>query len=889
MGAVFEALDLRLERPVALKVLTSSPVAALHGDLAREAQAASALNHPNIVVVYEIGFEDGVEFIAMERVEGISLLQAIAGRSMPLRDALHIAIQIAAALSAAHESGIVHRDLKPANVMITPRGLVKVLDFGLAQRRSPDRDSHAHDPTVTIADPGRTFGTIAYMSPEQARGQSVDARSDIFAFGSVFYEMLTGRRAFHGDDSLLTLAAVVDKDPRPPREIVPTLPASLERILLHCFHKNRLDRWQSMADIKLLLEAAAQDLAAPAPAPARRRPRRWWPLPLALAAGVLAGVLLYRYWPRPLVASAPAVVRRVTGDAGLTAFPALSHDGNMLAFASDRGGAEHLDIWVQQIGGRDPMRVTSNPADDSDPDFSPDSTRIAFRSERAGGGIYTAPAFGGEELLLAPGGHDPHFSPDGRWIAYWEGRELGGYLPGSARVFVIEPGGGQPRQVATDLSAALHPVWSPRSDSLLVLGRRGAETSVSSSLDWWIVPLAGGPSVPTGALARFRAESLINPAWQFRILPLEWFGENPGHVLFAAGADAQGNRGDTADVWELSLSSTGEVQGLTKVVSGSGYHLQASRADADPRGRLAFSSVDWQLGVWSADLDDPGRPIRNLTESEWYAGSPSLSQDGRVLAFLDQRLGRWAVRTRDLTSGRETSLVAGSPDLARCKISGDGKLVVYATLDGTLFSVPAVGGKVDKICDGCGAVMGVSNDGSLVSYEAAHTNDLMLLDVERRTSSALAPPPDQSSVVSGGQFSPDGKWMAFHTVVTRKSTAAVWIVPVQPGRVVPPSAWIAVSDEPTVDRDPAWSPRGDRIFFTSERDGFRCIWSRPLDPVTKRPSGPAVAVLHFHSARRSLRRISARLENNSLSIAGNRLVFAFGELKGNIWLEERPR
>src|ERR1035438_6472502 len=212
MGTVYQALDTLLNRSVALKVLLPDQVegTAGRGRLMREAQAASALNHPNIVTVYEIGHDADVDFIAMERVEGRTLGE-LAARRLPLRAALEIAIQIADAMAAAHAAGIVHRDLKPGNIMVTERGLAKILDFGIAKVASAgDADSSA---TQTLTMSGRILGTVAYMSPEQAAGKEVDWRSDIFSFGCVLYEMFTSCRAFHGDSDMATLAVVLAKDP----------------------------------------------------------------------------------------------------------------------------------------------------------------------------------------------------------------------------------------------------------------------------------------------------------------------------------------------------------------------------------------------------------------------------------------------------------------------------------------------------------------------------------------------------------------------------------------------------------------------------------------------------------------------------------------------------
>ncbi|SPF34922.1 putative Mitogen-activated protein kinase kinase kinase [Candidatus Sulfopaludibacter sp. SbA4] len=658
MGSVYEAQDSRLNRTVAIKILTPGKHPGGPATLAREAQAASALNHPNIVTVYEIGHEGATEFIAMERIAGRTLGHMIGRQGIDLREALRLAVQIAEALATAHEAGIVHRDLKPGNVMVTERGLVKVLDFGLAKRMALDPED-GENPTATLTRPGRVFGTIAYMSPEQAQGLNVDPGTDIFSFGCLLYEMVTGQRAFHEEGDLLTLAAVVGKDPRPAQELKPGLPHALQRIIETCLRKRRVDRWHSMADVKLLIEQALQDLQSPPVAAQTALPRRKRRLEIAMAA--LAGVAIAAgaFW---MIARAPSqsagvpVLRRVTMDPGLSAFPALSRAGNLLAFASDRGNSTNLDIWVQQVGGREPLQLTHDPADDSDPDISPDGTRIAFRSERSPAGVYVVPALGGEEVLLAPGGRNPRFSPDGKWIAYWEGRELGGYLPGSARVFVVEAGGGQPRQVGSDMAAALYPVWSPKSDGVLVLGRRDADRSLEDSMDWWLLPLEKVPSKRTGTLALLEKQGLQKPAWETRLVPLAWRGEGRSRVLFAAGPADDAGAGDVGNLWEIDMKAGGEARGpANSVTSGPGYHLQASVSPGTGRDRMAFANLEWKVGLWEAALDADRGVLRNngiftlVTASESYAAAPSLSRNGSTLAFASRRLGRWGLHTRDMS------------------------------------------------------------------------------------------------------------------------------------------------------------------------------------------------------------------------------------------------
>src|SRR5882724_12054499 len=260
MGVVYKAKDTHLDRFVAIKVLPPEKVADPERKrrFVQEAKAASALNHPNIVHIYDIAEAGGIQFIAMEYVPGKTLDQMIGRKGLRLNETLKYAVQIADALAKAHAAGIVHRDLKPSNVMIDDHGLVKVLDFGLAKLAETATGEFGE--TVTVRAPerpsteeGTIFGTTAYMSPEQAEGKKVDGRSDIFSFGSVLYEMVTGRRAFHGDSKLSTLSAILKEDPKPVNSLVPDVPRDLEKIISHCLRKDPGRRFQHMDDLRVAL------------------------------------------------------------------------------------------------------------------------------------------------------------------------------------------------------------------------------------------------------------------------------------------------------------------------------------------------------------------------------------------------------------------------------------------------------------------------------------------------------------------------------------------------------------------------------------------------------------------------------------------------------------
>src|SRR4030095_3151890 len=531
MGVVYKALDTHLNRPVALKLLPADKLSnpERRKRFVQEARAASALNHPHIVTIYDIASHNATYFIAMNLTKGKTLDQLQHRKHLPLADTLKYSAQIADALAKAHTAGIVHRDLKPSNIMVTEDGRVKVLDFGLAKLVEPDQpDADATTRTLQEGAPktdeGAIVGTVAYMSPEQAEGKKLDGRSDIFSFGSVLYEMSTGRRAFQGETKLSTLSAILREEPKPASELAPTVPRDLERIIQRCLRKDPERRYQSMKDVKIALEEVKEEsdsgqlIAVPQP---QRSPRKRWML-AAVAAVVLLTVAGTALWWRPRPTPAPVEwrLRPLTADSGLTVAPALSADGKLAAYASDRASnGTNLDLWVQPLTeGSQPIRLTQDPADDKNPSFSPDGGQIAFFSSREGGGIYLIPALGGQERLLVRGGGQPRFSPDGRWVAYSTGGQAS-WLTDS-KVFVMPVGGGSPKRIATDIPWTSLPVWSPDGRRLLVLG--AAKTGDLASMEVFLVSSGGGASVKTGLLSLLRERQI---EMSIALSSLEWAGD----------------------------------------------------------------------------------------------------------------------------------------------------------------------------------------------------------------------------------------------------------------------------------------------------------------------------------------------------------------------------
>jgi eukaryotic-like serine/threonine-protein kinase len=635
MGRVYKARDTRLERLVAIKLLPEarSADADRRARFVQEAKAASALNHPNIITIHEIGEQDGQTFIVMELVEGKPLNELIPRKGMRLKQALRIATQVADALSAAHAAGIVHRDLKPANIMVDKQDRVKVLDFGLAKLSSPVAAAvvGAEESTRTltidqsITEEGIVVGSIPYMSPEQAQGKPVDARSDIFSFGAVLYEMITGQRAFRGESRASTLAAILEREPQPLSEISSTTPPEVERLISRCLRKDVHRRSQNMADVKLALEELRDEAESQPAVSVSRLGKRQLPIRATLA--VLGTItLVVGTWfflrERRSPAEPAAIPVRLTLEAGSADYPAISTDGKLMAFASDRLG--NFDIYVQQIGGKNPIRITNSPFDEIEPTFTPDATQILYYSKQDQGGIYVVPTFGGDPRLLVSNGYRPRVSPDGRYVAYWITRDPGTISVGN-QVAVIPIAGGSPRVIHPELDQAAAPIWSPDGKYLLFFARVGPFLKFDAEFDWWVAPIDGGPAVQTGAYAIFSAAGGI------AALPEFWRGNRIyGRV----------RSGDSSNLWSVALSpKTHKAQGVASRLTESTQAEQ--HFSISQNGTLVFASTQSNEDIYSLPLDaERGKvtgPLRRLTQDLSKETFPAASDDGFKMTYQSLR------------------------------------------------------------------------------------------------------------------------------------------------------------------------------------------------------------------------------------------------------------
>jgi eukaryotic-like serine/threonine-protein kinase len=890
MGVVYRAVDVRLGRPVAIKLLRHDGAISEESRkrFVHEARAASALNHPHIVTIYDIGQDKGVDFIAMEYVTGPSLAQLLARNRLSVADGLKYAVQIADALAAAHAAGILHRDIKPANIMISDRGAIKVLDFGLAKlTESAGLDPAGQQLTTDSAkapespqtEKGTILGTAGYMAPEQVEGKASDTRSDVFSFGAVLYEMITGRRAFDGATKMSTLAAILTKAPEPPSRVVPGLARDLERMILRCLHKSPERRWQSMADLRVALEELKEEsdshrtLALPESKPAAKWRRTW----VLGSAAVGIGTLVFAGWwlssrTEPPLDPQPSLTR-LTSDVGWTDYPAISLDGKVLAYASDRSGEGNLDIWVQQIPEGTPVRLTRDSSDDVSPSFSADGTTIAFQSSRQEGGIYLISTLGGEERLLAARGFSPRFSPDGRWIAYGVAEQSG------SRIYVAPAAGGPATAVAAGFYRTQAHVWSPDGRHLLFWGQRQRDAPPENNIDWYVAAVPDGPPVRTEARGVLLREKF--QAFQGLPFPDAWAGHG-NRILFHA------NIGDSSNMWQVPISPANwHIGGAPKRATFGTTDEAAASVTSD--GRMVFISRTMASDIWALPIDSdrgkPQGPLKRVTEDTADDYDPTVSGDGATLVFRSRRAGHFAVILRKMTSGAEIALTRMPADHFPA-VSPAGTMVAYSFVQNgrmPIFVVASSGGTPEQVCDDCGEVKEWSPGGVQILYVTARDpSGVGILKVGSSHNDGWLKHPGYG--IYGPRLSSDGRWIVFNARTDRLAPARVVVAEVQGSVVAGEKDWIVVSTDGDA---PAWSPQGNLLYFWSNRDGSPCLWAQPLDRATKRPAGPAQSIQHFHTRGLSWRNLY--LGAPGLAVGRDKIVFNLGEHTGNIWMTELPR
>ena len=662
MGQVYKARDMRLNRYVAIKFLHRARVADPNrkSRFIQEARAASALNHPNIIVVHEISTHEDIDYIVMEHVAGKTLGSLILRQGMRLDAALGIAVQIAGALAAAHAAGIIHRDVKPSNVMVRDDGQVKLLDFGLAKllETTPiESQATRAQPVETLE--GTIMGTVAYMSPEQAEGRELDVRSDIFSFGSVLYEMVTGRNPFSRDSAMATLSAILKEEPQPPEGV----PPELERIIRRCLRKDPTRRFQHMDDVRVELNEFSEDsersrLAVPAAA--ARRPIL--PLKVWVVAAVGAAISIWavsRTGTPPVVALTTVPLTTYTG---AETYPSLSPDGLQVAFGWNGETRDNFDIYVKMVDGGEPLRLTSDPAPETFPKWSPDGRSIAFLRD---GAIFLISPLGGAPRKVTDTA-SPKFAwtPDAKSIAFSEGAG-----PQHGGLILINLETGERRKITDPPSTSGGDEFFEFSaDGRLAFVRR---PSLEGAGELFIRPLAGGP-----------LKRISSP------------GNFLYHVVWASdGMSVIGTieAGGITSLWRIPVDG-GEPSRIAGLQDGARRATVSSASH-----RLVYERAFFEENIWS--LTEQARvPVIASTRRDF---NPQLSPDGSRIAFVSDRTGGSEIYVSDADGRNPVQLTSfGNVVLDGIRWSRNGGELTFAVLRGTdrdIYVMPSAGGAPRQI------------------------------------------------------------------------------------------------------------------------------------------------------------------------------------------------
>ena len=675
MGEVYRARDPRLGRDVAIKVL---PASYSEDDdrlrrFEQEARAAGALHHPNITAVFDIGQHEGGPFIVQELLEGETLRATLASGRLSPRRAVDYGIDLARGLAAAHEKGIVHRDLKPENVFVTNDGQVKILDFGLAKLTEPEGvGNQTNLPTATRGtEPGVVMGTLGYMSPEQVRGKPADHRSDIFSFGAILFEMLSGERAFRGDSAADTMSAILKEDPPELSVTNRAVSPALERIVRHCLEKAPERRLHSAHDLAFELESLTQTSGTVAATPPRRgriAASRLATGVAGLAVIVAAYVLGRGASARNSVSTPPRTYRQITSFSGAEVSPSLSPDGQVVAFTRIVNRKPH--VWTQRTSGQIATDLTPDCADGSAwPAFSPDGNTIAYSSRCGGSGIFVVGASGESARRLTSFGDNPAWSPDGREIVFSTESEWGPYdrTTSTSELWAVEVTTGKTRKLLA--GDGVQPAVSPHRLRIAYWGL----PATGSQRDIWTIPYSGlGPNEKPTAVTQDAAVDW-NPVWSSDGRFIYFLSDRSGAMsLWRIPVDeASGKPLGPPEPHTLPARVVGgfsisrDERLLAYVASESTYTIERLRIDpstGEPRGSTvellrtsmtiggASPSPDGSLVVFDSQgsvqedlflVQADGSKLRHLTDDAARDRFPVFLPDGKRIVFQSDRGGNW--------------------------------------------------------------------------------------------------------------------------------------------------------------------------------------------------------------------------------------------------------
>jgi eukaryotic-like serine/threonine-protein kinase len=744
MGEVYRAKDTRLGRDVALKILPA--VFASDTDrvfrFEQEARAASALNHPAIITIYDVGFAEKKAYIAMEFVDGKNLHEMIRAGRLPLKKVLAIASQFADGLAKAHEAGIIHRDLKPENLMITADGFLKILDFGLA-KLADGPVKHDQSDLQTRTSAGFAVGTAGYMSPEQAAAQDVDFRSDQFSFGSILYEMLTGRRAFQKRTTPETMTAVIREEPDSISNIHPVVPAPLRWIMERCMAKDPQERYVSTRDLARELQSLRDHFteitssSETTPSVGRFKRRGSYLLPFIAVVALFTAALLALWYGRTPQHDLTAM--RTLTYSGSDSSPAISPNGQIIAFRSDRDGTPR--IWLKQMEGGNEVALTKGP--DDFPRFSPDGSFLLFIRKQPGS-LFRIPVLGGEPRNVINDAASADWSPDGKRIAFirWKPAEGG---PDS-EFLIVNQDGSDPERIAVIKNRQLNSIrWSPNGAYLVATvinqGNYGTRDAIAlidvekKSTRWILTAFSPTAAVWVGtknqiayfvpetgvALFQLRGASrlFLHDVDSGKREPVFW-APSAGEIMDIAGTGRliMHSASLRENLREIQLDNSQGNNSSVWLTRGNSANRQPFYS-ADGKRVLFSSNMASNLDLWELGTDS--RSLKRITEDTAEDWDPSYSPDGNYITWSSNRNGHFEVWLANNDGSGSRRITKDGVDAENPQMTADKKWIVYNSYNPDLkirgvWKIHPDGSEATQIVSGLTQWPEISPDGKYASY-----------------------------------------------------------------------------------------------------------------------------------------------------------------------------
>ena len=605
--------------------------------------------------------------------------------------------------------------------------------------------------------------------------------------------------------------------------------------------------------------------------------RPLWPVAAAcVVALAVAGWWRFSTSPETVFDPTAYRLRQLTRNSGLTFQPALSQDGKLIAYASDHEGQGNLDIYIQQVSGGSPSRITDHPADDYQPHFSPGGDQVIFRSDREGGGIYLAKPFGDDSArLVAPKGRAPRLSPDGKDIVFQRG-----FRPVGTTLHVADLATGAETRIAPELRIAFSPIWAPDGQAILFWG----STSGFTQVDWWSADTDGGPATPMGAYEKLGPAGIQAPVSPHVVNgPVTLF---PGGqaVLFAARS------GDDSRLWRIPFDSEARIVSgdPTPVTLGSSKPIEPSVAET---GTIAFEQLEDRYDIVSLPVDGSRQSVETVVSDVAPGALVAISRDGSRVAYPAVRGGQTDVYVTDLNSG-ETIAITDTPDReSYVLMSPDGALVIYhlgSVGNRRVMLAPVAGGPATELCSSCARITGWSSDSRRILGDWSRQSQEL---VERDTSSGATTRVLARSErpLWNARYSPDDHWISFLVYTEEGQGRKQFIAEIRGAELAPEADWISISQGHLIEGYAEWSTGGDALYYWSSGDPDAddealSLWKQPLDPMTKRPMGSPVHLIHLPEYRRWP--VSQSQASPWLAVSDDRIIFKLADLKGNIWLME---